>query len=190
MVDLLVHGGTVVSPSGSELLDVAVEGERIAAVGPPGSLGREAKRLLDASGKLVLPGAIDPHVHYSVSFAGAFSETQEYSFAAACGGTTTICDFVKGRIGAGADADIVVFDPNRSWTVRHEDLHMSSDYNCWDDWELRGKVETTVLRGRVVYENGGYVGSRTGGRFVERKLLPEILASPADHSLTFESARA
>src|SRR5262249_25191368 len=93
MYDLIVRGGTVVTPTSAELLDVAVEGERIAAIDRSGGLGAEAKRVVDASGKLVLPGAVDPHVHYSVAFQGAVSETQDGSPAAALGGTTTIVDF-------------------------------------------------------------------------------------------------
>jgi dihydropyrimidinase len=79
----------------------------------------------------------------------------------------------KGQIAVGSDADIVILDPNRRWTVHHEDLHQSSDYCCWEDWELTGRVMTTILRGSVLYEEGNWVGSRTNGRFIERRLLPE-----------------
>ncbi|MEZ5098787.1 MAG: amidohydrolase family protein [Thermoleophilia bacterium] len=94
MVDLLVRGGTVVSATGAEKLDVAVEGGRISAVGAPGTLGTEARKVIDATGKMVLPGGVDPHTHYGVEFEGLLSaEPQEYTWAAAWGGTTTIIDF-------------------------------------------------------------------------------------------------
>jgi dihydropyrimidinase len=80
----------------------------------------------------------------------------------------------KGRLEAGADADIVVFDPDKQWTVDHRELHMSGGYSCWDGWELTGKVRDTILRGTVLVENENYVGSRTNGRFVPRTLLPEV----------------
>ena len=48
----------------------------------------------------------------------------------------------KGQIAEGSDADVVVFDPSKSWTVRWEDLHMSTEYNLWDGWELTGKCAT------------------------------------------------
>jgi len=91
--DLLVTGGTVVTDGTSCLADVAVVGEQVAAVGDPGSLGHDARRVLDAAGCLVVPGGVDPHVHYSLAFGAVCSETQDYSPAAAIGGTTTVIDF-------------------------------------------------------------------------------------------------
>ncbi len=53
---------------------------------------------MDASGKLVLPGAIDPHVHFSLPVGGTVSSDDFYSgsVAAACGGVTTVIDFTVG----------------------------------------------------------------------------------------------
>ena len=94
MYDLLVHGGTVITPTASAELDVAVSGEEIAAVAPRGELGHEAAKLIDASGKVVIPGGVDPHTHYGIEFEEILSaEKQEYTWAAAWGGTTTVCDF-------------------------------------------------------------------------------------------------
>ena len=83
----------------------------------------------------------------------------------------------KGALAVGSDADIVVIDPSKSWTVSAESHHMSPDYNCWEGWELQGRVTTTILRGSVLVKDGNWVGSKTGGRFLERKLLPELAAS-------------
>ena len=95
MHDLLICNGTVVSPESSEQLDVAVDGEGIAAVGPTGSLGSEAKKVIDASGCLIIPGGIDPHVHYAMNFEHILTtEGPEYTFAAVHGGNTTVIDFV------------------------------------------------------------------------------------------------
>jgi dihydropyrimidinase len=76
----------------------------------------------------------------------------------------------KGTLAPGSDADVVVFDPERTWTVRHEELAMSSDYSPWEGWELTGKVVTTILRGAVIVEDGAFVGARGGGRFLPRSL--------------------
>jgi dihydropyrimidinase len=95
----------------------------------------------------------------------------------------------KGALAVGSDADIVVIDPNRTWTVHWEDLHMIADFSCWEGWELRGKVTTTILRGAVLVEDERFVGSTSGGQFVPRTLLPELIAWPPDFSLTFESQR-
>ena len=84
----------------------------------------------------------------------------------------------KGTIAVGSDADIVVLDPRATWTVQHEELHMTADYSCWDGWELTGKVRDTVLRGTVVVEGGTWVGQRGGGEYLPRTLLPDVLANP------------
>jgi dihydropyrimidinase len=86
----------------------------------------------------------------------------------------------KGEIAVGSDADIVVFDPHKEWIVRWQDLHMSEEFNCWDGWELRGKARDTVLRGSLLVENEQYVGSKTGGQFLERTLLKEVLEGNFD----------
>jgi len=61
MYDLVVQGGTVVTPSTTELLDVAVQGETIAALGESGSFNSHAAKIIDASGCYVMPGGVDPH---------------------------------------------------------------------------------------------------------------------------------
>ena len=94
----------------------------------------------------------------------------------------------KGQIAEGADADIVVFDPERRWTVDWRELHMSGGYSCWDGWEVTGKVRTTILRGTPIVEDERYVGSRTGGRFVPRTMLPEVLSG--DFAFSSEAAPA
>lgn len=94
MFDLLIQNGTVVTARGTHGWDVAVSADKIAAVGPHGTLG-EAARRVDAAGKLVLPGLIDPHVHIRHPFKGGFSADDFYTAtrSAAFGGVTTVCDF-------------------------------------------------------------------------------------------------
>jgi dihydropyrimidinase len=79
MHDVLVINGTVVTEEGVRDADVAVAGGQIAAVEPPGALGLEAARLIDAQGMLVLPGGVDPHVHYELEALGARSESADTS---------------------------------------------------------------------------------------------------------------
>jgi dihydropyrimidinase len=97
----LITGGTVVGPTGSALMDVLIDGETIAAVLQPGStaLGIDlaaAGRVIDATGKYVIPGGVDAHTHMEMPFGGTrASDTFETgTTAAAWGGTTTIVDFV------------------------------------------------------------------------------------------------
>jgi dihydropyrimidinase len=101
MLDLAVTGGTCVLPSGTMTADIGVSGDRIATIGAPGTLAAAAKTV-DASGKLVIPGGIDPHIHAlsPIRFPGQqepqFTDPpSQVSRAALHGGTTTLIDFVQ-----------------------------------------------------------------------------------------------
>lgn len=90
----------------------------------------------------------------------------------------------KGELTVGADADVVIFDPEATWTVHWEALHMSATYSCWDGFEMTGRVRDTLLRGQLLMDHGNYVGPRTAGRFVERKLLDEAIQPAPGTALT------
>ncbi len=92
--DLVLRGGTLVSPQGTIQAGLAIEGEKIAAIG----LDLSGKHEIDASGKLVLPGVIDAHTHMALPVAGTQSSDDFFTGtrAAACGGVTTIVDFTVG----------------------------------------------------------------------------------------------
>ena len=101
MLDLIVSGGLCVLPSGTATVDIGVSGDKIAMIGAPGSLGAAA-RVVDATGKIVIPGGIDPHIHCGmpVRFPGQKEPTYTdpasvVSKAALHGGTTTLLDFVQ-----------------------------------------------------------------------------------------------
>ncbi len=96
MIDLLIRGGQVVTPWGTGGWDVAVAGERIVAVAEQGTLPGDVGRVLDATGKIVVPGGIEPHAHIAAPVAGKGMETappEQVSRAALFGGTTTLTDF-------------------------------------------------------------------------------------------------
>src|SRR5579864_7592972 len=90
---LLVKNGTFVTASDLYRGDVLVDGETIATIGS--SLSVAADRVIDATGKYVLPGGIDVHTHLDMPFGGAMSadDFETGTRAAAFGGTTSIVDF-------------------------------------------------------------------------------------------------
>jgi dihydropyrimidinase len=63
MLDLIIAGGDVVTPQGCIKADVGIAGETIAVIAAPGAVADEAARIIDATGRIVMPGGIDPHVH-------------------------------------------------------------------------------------------------------------------------------
>jgi dihydropyrimidinase len=99
--DTVVTGGRVVLPEADEPMaaDVAITGGRVAALLAPGT-AVDAGRVWDATGKLILPGAVDPHVHVSWPYLDSRTRDDYASAtrAAGAGGTTTIIDFaIEGR---------------------------------------------------------------------------------------------
>ncbi|MGZ5703668.1 MAG: hypothetical protein ACXWIM_22605, partial [Burkholderiales bacterium] len=102
MLDLVIRSDKVVTPAGLGAHDVAIEGKKIAAVAVAGTFAAEtAKRQVDAAGKIIIPGGIDPHVHckwYSPLPDGTILNTDGpdvVSRAALHGGTTTLIDFAR-----------------------------------------------------------------------------------------------
>lgn len=75
----------------------------------------------------------------------------------------------KGCLNPGSDADLVIFDPNQKWTVRGSEQHSAAGWTPYEGMELTGKVETTIVRGQVVYENGEFKVDNGFGQFVRPK---------------------
>jgi len=97
MYDLVLKGGTIVAHDDVFEGDLAIRGEKIAALGQ--DLCAEGDNFLDVSGMVVLPGAIDPHVHMDLPIHEELRSCDDFSSgtaAAAAGGVTTIIDFTVG----------------------------------------------------------------------------------------------
>jgi dihydropyrimidinase len=74
----------------------------------------------------------------------------------------------KGTIAPGSDADIVIFDPDRTLTLSPSTLHMRVDYTPYEGRQVTGVAETVLSRGRIIIENGRFVGRAGAGRFIKR----------------------
>ena len=98
-MDLIIKNGTIVSPTATFKADVCVDNGKIVAI--TADAGTDADKVVDASGKMVLPGAIDAHTHLAMPFGGTISSDDYYAGtrAAACGGTTTVFDFILQNFG-------------------------------------------------------------------------------------------
>lgn len=76
----------------------------------------------------------------------------------------------KGSIAVGKDGDVVIFDPAKKCILSMENNHSKVDYSIWCGYENYGTVDTTIVRGQIIVENGELVGKPGMGRFVARKL--------------------
>lgn len=95
-MDLLIKNGTIVTANETYKADVSVDKGKIQAIGS-GFPEADYENVVDANNKYILPGAIDGHTHLALSFGGTISSDDYYAGtrAAACGGTTTVFDFVN-----------------------------------------------------------------------------------------------
>lgn len=100
-MDLIIKNGTIVTASESFVGDIAIKDGKIACIGT--KLSMDADKIIDATGKYVLPGAIDAHTHLAMPFGGTVSADGYLSGtrAAACGGVTTVFDYPMQRKGKG-----------------------------------------------------------------------------------------
>jgi dihydropyrimidinase len=78
------------------------------------------------------------------------------------------CD-QKGNLVIGADADIVIYDPDIERKITHERMHSDTDHTIWEGLELKGFPEKVYSRGTLVYDNGAFTGKPGHGRYLKRK---------------------
>ncbi|HXF98631.1 MAG TPA: dihydropyrimidinase [Gaiellaceae bacterium] len=143
-MSVLIKGGRIITAADDYVGDVYVEGERVALLGE--SLDVEAERVIDASGKYVLPGCVDPHTHLDMPF----------------GGTVTIDDFTSGQTAAAfggttCHVDFVIQAPGQSFQEALETWHAKRE-------------------GKAVIDNGFHMAVtdlRQGGSLEELARLPE-----------------
>jgi len=74
----------------------------------------------------------------------------------------------KGAIEPGADADLVILDPERKWTLTAQRMHGNADYTCYEGMEITGAIERVLLRGKTIVQDGAFTGQRGDGQYLRR----------------------
>jgi len=126
-MSVLIKNGRIITATDNYVADILIEGEQIKAIGI--NLPVTADTIIDATGLLVMPGGIDPHVHLDMPFMGTFSSDnyETGTRAALFGGTTTIIDFILQKQGHS------LADALKEWKSR-------SDNNCVSDYSFHMAV--------------------------------------------------
>jgi dihydropyrimidinase len=147
-MSLLIKNGRIITAADDYTGDIFIEGEKIVAVGRnlDGLAAPTPPTVIDATGLLVLPGGIDPHVHLEMPFMGTFSsDTHETGTRAALfGGTTTVIDFVLQTQGHSLHEALDQWNGRaRGTAVGDYSFHMAvTDFNDRTRDEIRTMVET------------------------------------------------
>jgi dihydropyrimidinase len=81
----------------------------------------------------------------------------------------------KGVIAPGADADIVLYDPNGTTDISVDTHHMSMDYSAYEGIRIDGKVDTVLSKGKVLIENDAYHGTKGDGAYLRRGLSSYLI---------------
>ncbi len=74
----------------------------------------------------------------------------------------------KGSLTVGKDADIVLYNPQKTFTISVDNMHSDYDHTIWEGKTLKGYPVQTYLRGKLVYDDGKFVGTPGAGQFVKR----------------------
>jgi dihydropyrimidinase len=74
----------------------------------------------------------------------------------------------KGTIAVGSDADIVLFDPGQTWTIRAADHHSRVDYSLFEGRQVRGRVRKVFLRGTLIVDGEAWLGKEGMGEILRR----------------------
>src|SRR5262252_1830898 len=142
-MSLLIKNGRVLTADADYVADIFIDGEVIKAIGE--DLPMKATKEIDATGRFVFPGGIDPHVHLDMPFMGTFSSDnyETGTRAALFGGTTMVIDFILQKQGNSLQSAL---DEWRSRSnnncIGDYSFHMAvTDFNENTKKEIRGLIE-------------------------------------------------
>jgi dihydropyrimidinase len=82
----------------------------------------------------------------------------------------------KGCIAVGSDADLLTFDPEKEHTLSAATHHMNVDYSCYEGWNVTGKVQTVLMRGKVAIEHDAIYVKPGYGKYLKRKTIKETIS--------------
>lgn len=142
-MSILIKNGRIITATDDYQADILIEGEKIVQIGT--KLNAHADTIIDASGMMVFPGAIDPHVHLDMPFMGTFSSDsyETGTRAALFGGTTTVIDFVLQTQGKSLRHALTDWQSRATGTaVGDYSFHIAvTDFNDNTKAEVREMVE-------------------------------------------------
>jgi dihydropyrimidinase len=145
-MSLLIKNGRIITAADDYIADILIEGEVVTMIGK--NLPVRAKKEIDASGMLVMPGGIDPHVHLDMPFMGTFSsDTHETGTRAALhGGTTTVIDFVLQKQGHSLKEALSEWNGRANGTaVGDYSFHMAvTDFNEHTKAEIKEMIAAGI----------------------------------------------
>ena len=81
----------------------------------------------------------------------------------------------KGTVAVGSDADLVIWDPNATHQISARSMHMRTDYNLYEGWQVRGKPAKVFLRGKLLVDGERWLGAAGSGQFIKRQAHAPVL---------------
>ncbi len=140
---VLIKNGRIVTATDNYVADIFIEGETVSAIGK--NLNVKADTTIDATGKLVFPGGIDPHVHLDMPFMGTYSSDnyETGTRAALFGGTTMVIDFILQKQGNSLHAALQEWQSRATNNcVGDYSFHMAvTDFNDNTKTEIKDIIE-------------------------------------------------
>src|SRR6185503_12284907 len=207
----LIKNGRVITATDDYRADILIEDEKVSVIGA--KLEMEADKIIDAAGKLVMPGGIDPHTHMELPFGGTQSSDDFFTGtrAAAFGGTTTIIDFAVQTKGESMIAGVDAWHAKASGkcaidygfhliTTDFEDRHTEEMFTLMDEGITSFKLfmaypgvfladDATIFRAMsAAGERGGLICMHAENGIVINEIIKRALeqgrTAPKYHALT------
>jgi allantoinase len=179
LIDTRIVGATVVTPAAVGAFDIGIEGGRIVDIALHGAAGAPARETIDATGFVIVPGAIDAHTHFTGAHDGVVDEVREGTVGAAAGGVTTVIEMPH--------ADPPATSPSAfAWKRDLFAAHSSVDFALWGGLDGRNLDALAPLHDAGAAAMKGFLCSgRPDGAAGDKRGLNML-----DDDALFEAMRA